>query len=719
MDLAQPLYKPALHRFEEKDFVILLDPQKPNWAAVNKEGDAVLSLCNGNRTVNEIIKSFEPSFGRDAIISFIKKGLEREIIGVKPFNYKPYTGREALQTPIKLDELWLYLTNKCNLRCTHCLVRGGETTEDELSTEVLKEIAARALTMGARRVFITGGEPLIRKDALEIIEYLSGKLALEVVLMTNGTLLNPINIQRLCKVPGLVVQVSLEGPNPDTNDSIRGKGSFDKALVGIKLLKSHGVRTIVTSTAAKSNLREIPIVNKLLGDLGIKTHHVLWIHDRGRAREYGLRADVEEVIDLMKNLSGGGVKVDNWESYKARVWGGRGRKVDGCNAGLTSLCLNSNGDVYPCPSLVGEKGFVLGRVEDGLEEVWRKPRPVTLLTNVSVVDIPACRDCPHRFFCGGGCRCQAYYAAEPRSILAKDPYCKAIKEMLIQSMKFHVGPDGHGVPEFLGQMEAVASICDETLNNLDGSASFHCSCVLDIDKLSITRERYGEAAFNPQQDLCCPTSYSTADLKDMPKDTISISYGCGNPTAFADLQQGEVVLDIGSGGGIDCFIAAKKVGRTGRVIGIDMTDEMLEKAEKNNEKISQMLGYDIVEFKKGYIEELPIEEGSIDLVISNCVINLSPHKERVFTEIYRVLKKGGRFSISDIVSDRKVPAEMKEDEKLWSGCISGAIPKEDFLGLIKKAGFRDLEFEKSFKWKEVDGIAFYSLTVKGRRPKSF
>jgi SAM-dependent methyltransferase len=233
---------------------------------------------------------------------------------------------------------------------------------------------------------------------------------------------------------------------------------------------------------------------------------------------------------------------------------------------------------------------------------------------------------------------------------------------------------------------------------------------------STVASRYTEAARNPQKDLCCPTGYSDYDLQKIPGNSISISYGCGNPTAFANLKEGNTVLDLGSGGGIDCFIAAKSVGRTGRVIGVDMTDEMLDRANDNNEKMTKILGYDVVEFRKGLMEDLPVEGDSIDLVISNCVINLSPDKSKVFSEIFRVLKKGRRFSISDIVSNERLTDEMKDDDELWSVCISGALTRDEFLMVMRDAGFKDVTIEKSTKWKEVEGIGFYSITVKGRKP---
>ncbi len=176
--------------------------------------------------------------------------------------------------------------------------------------------------------------------------------------------------------------------------------------------------------------------------------------------------------------------------------------------------------------------------------------------------------------------------------------------------------------------------------------------------------------------------YSQEEMSQAPVGS-NLGLGCGNPVAIASLKSGETVLDLGSGAGFDAFLAVGKVGKTGKVIGVDMTDEMLEKARENAKKS----GFDNVEFRKGDIEDLPLENEEVDVVISNCVINLAPDKEKVFKETYRVLKSGGRLMVSDVVLTKPLPDELKNDEELLSGCVAGAILKEDYLNLLKKAGF--------------------------------
>jgi arsenite methyltransferase len=185
------------------------------------------------------------------------------------------------------------------------------------------------------------------------------------------------------------------------------------------------------------------------------------------------------------------------------------------------------------------------------------------------------------------------------------------------------------------------------------------------------------------------TLYKLDDIANLPPSVTDISLGCGDPTAIANLKLGETVLDLGSGGGIDCFLAAKAVGPTGQVIGVDMTDSMLELANKNKTKT----GLTNVEFRQGEIENLPVESNSIDVIISNCVINLSPDKDAVFQEALRVLKPGGRFTVSDMVTEGHFPEQLRANVNAWSGCITGALDQNDYVHKLRQAGFAEVEIE--------------------------
>ena len=267
---------------------------------------------------------------------------------------------------------------------------------------------------------------------------------------------------------------------------------------------------------------------------------------------------------------------------------------------------------------------------------------------------------------------------------------------------------------------------------------------------SAVKNRYAAAAKTPEAALCCPVEYNKDLLKIIPQEVIEKDYGCGDPSRH--VKPGETVLDLGSGTGKICFIAAQVVGAQGRVIGVDMTDDMLEVARRNAPIVAERLGYANVEFRKGRIQDLGldleildaelqknpiagasaflraqelasdlrlkqplVDAGSVDVVVSNCVLNLvePQDKRQLFQEIFRVLRSGGRAVISDIVSDQEVPGVMQQDPALWSGCISGALREDLFLKAFEDAGFHGARLLKRDPqpWQTVEGIEFRSVTV--------
>ena len=236
----------------------------------------------------------------------------------------------------------------------------------------------------------------------------------------------------------------------------------------------------------------------------------------------------------------------------------------------------------------------------------------------------------------------------------------------------------------------------------------------------VVREKYGQAALRVKSGApgnCCNASgleascdpitsniYDAAQEGEVPDTAIKGSLGCGNPTALAELKPGEILLDLGSGGGIDVLLSARRVGPIGKAYGLDMTDEMLALAEENKRKS----GLTNVEFLKGEIENIPLPDNSVDVIISNCVINLSGDKDRVLKEAFRVLKPGGRFAISDVVVKGKVPAEIKKSLELWVGCVAGALSDYDYVAKLAKAGFDNIDIEPTRVYSIEDARAFLS-----------
>jgi SAM-dependent methyltransferase len=238
------------------------------------------------------------------------------------------------------------------------------------------------------------------------------------------------------------------------------------------------------------------------------------------------------------------------------------------------------------------------------------------------------------------------------------------------------------------------------------------------DVKEVVREKYGQAALRVKagRSSCCGSAASatsccdpiTSNLYDagqtgeVPEAAIAASLGCGNPTALAELRPGETVLDLGSGGGIDVLLSARRVGPTGKAYGLDMTDEMLALAEENRRKS----GLTNVEYLKGEIETIPLPDNSVDVIISNCVINLSADKDRVLKEAFRVLRPGGRFAVSDVVVRGEVPAAIRKSMELWVGCVAGALSETDYRRMLAQAGFADIDLEVTRVYGSDDARAF-------------
>jgi len=242
-----------------------------------------------------------------------------------------------------------------------------------------------------------------------------------------------------------------------------------------------------------------------------------------------------------------------------------------------------------------------------------------------------------------------------------------------------------------------------------------------MDVKKVVKKTYGQAALKAVSGTgtasccnsgisCCGSDdpitgnlYDITQMQELPDTAMSASLGCGNPTALAELKPGETVLDLGSGGGIDVFLSARRVSPGGKAYGLDMTDEMLDLARENQKKA----GVENVEFLKGEIENIPLPDNTVDVIISNCVINLSADKDAVLREAFRVLKPGGRFAVSDIVTRGEIPAEIRENLLLWAGCIAGALEEKEYRDKLSQAGFVDVGIEPTRIYKSEDILELF------------
>jgi 7,8-dihydro-6-hydroxymethylpterin dimethyltransferase len=740
-----PLHLPLLHTFEEAGITYAVDAAAPSWIAVEAAGAELLAAIVAAQAVGAPL-AFGDLVARHAAERRLEAGkawlhvhdfaaalVRSGMLSAEPPEAAAYPGRAALVRPEGLRELWLQVNNACNLSCTHCLVSSGPGGLPGLAAEELVRLVDRAAALGLERLFVTGGEPFLRRDLFDLLRHATEDLGLEAIVLTNATVWSGRIRQGLAGLDrGRVrFQVSIDGARPESNDPIRGEGTFAKALAGAAELADLGFEVSLTTVTSEHNLDELPEIPRLVRQVGARSQHLMWSHRRGRAaasdngffpERSRLLAAVFATIDAAESE---GTVLDNLDAVRRRVNGVPGVKYDLGNAGWDSLCVYADGRVFPSAALAGEGALACGDARQlDLAEILAGSPVVRRLREASLAGNPAMARDPFRFLTGGGDLEHAWCFSG--DFLGEDPYYP-ISVALVRRVMTELGEEkrgrkntrsGYDAPLVLHAMGEGAIAC----GTADGALAeqpvltLHSNCVLsfDVDKpRARVREFYGDAAETPQAELCCPTKYDAGAVDHIPQEVLDRFYGCGSPMATAGIQPGEVVVDLGSGAGIDVFIAARLVGPTGRAIGVDMTERMLAVARESQPKVAAALGYDAVDFRHGYLEQIPVESKTVDLVTSNCVINLSPDKPRVFEEMWRVLRDHGRILVSDIVSERPVPPHLKVDPQLWGECLVGALTQEEFVAGLERVGFYGIEVLSKTYWKDVEGAPFFSLTVRG------
>jgi MoaA/NifB/PqqE/SkfB family radical SAM enzyme/SAM-dependent methyltransferase len=747
MELAErtPLHVPELFTFEQNGLTYAVDSAAPNWVALEASGAALLGVL-AEAQERGAAPTFGAAVARYAAERQLEAGkawlhvhdfltaLDRAgMVAAKTFARPPYPGRAALVRPAGLRELWLQVNNACNLSCTHCLVSSGPGGDAGVPSETLVGLLDSAARLGLERLYLTGGEPMLRRDLFDLVRRATGEHGLEVIVLTNATVWSARIREQLHGLDRdlLRFQVSIDGARRETNDGIRGEGTFHGALEGAAELAAMGYPVSLTTVTTERNLDELPHIPHLARQVGAVSQHLMWSHRRGRAAAAanGFFPPVERLLRSVLRVADAaaaeGVTLDNLEAVRRRVNGVPGVKHDLGNAGWDSLCVYADGRAFPSAALAGEPALSCGNaLAEPLADILERSPVVQRLRAATLAHNPAVRDDPFRFFTGGGdlehawCFSGDFEGADPYYPIAVALTRRVMTELGEEKRarkNLRSGYDAPLVLHAMGQGAIACGTADGTLAE-QPVLTLHSNCVLsfDVDRpRAKVREFYGEAADTPQAELCCPTRYDASAVEHIPQEVLDRFYGCGSPLAMGGIVAGETVLDLGSGAGIDVFIAAKLVGPSGRAIGVDMTEGMLAVARENQPKVAAALGYDPVEFREGFLERIPVAAKTVDLVTSNCVINLSPDKPRVFEEMWRVLADHGRILVSDIVSERPVPPHLKVNPQLWGECLVGALTQEEFVAGLERAGFYGIEILKRSYWKDVEGYPFYSVTVRG------
>ena len=700
---------------------IYLDPEAPFWFVPSPSADSLLSKLGIARS--DVVRFDESRWSECGLNgdSIDVKSLLRSLDGTRQPKYDGRDRRELAG----LSELWFHLTDTCNCTCRHCLFSDRSRPSATLPADRVGALVDEGYELGTRLVCLTGGEPFTYPDFPGLLKRLMQREDLRVAVLTNAILL-PAVLPELSSLDAgrLHFQVSLDGPE-GLHDSLRGKGSFRKTYDALRAMVKEGLPCSVAMAVNTENVELMSDVIGIVHGLGVDTVHFMWHFDRGSGKALSglpLQILIENFRRAVATAQNLGIVIDNLEAMKAQVFSHPGTRFDFGNAGWESLAVAPDESIYPTPAMVDLPQFRSGSARNGLENVWRHSPVLKSLRNASLLDIPEMRNDPWRLIVGGGDldHCAAPDGGKPGThplVLRDDPYRPLYREMALTAIDEAL--EDLPVPSHPGMILRMGDISTDCPSSNEVNFT-HCNCLLSMGEgttRALVRLFYTDRAATPDELILNPIQWQDDDLAFIPDEAKARMYGCGSPVADAGLAPGETLVDLGSGTGVECFLASREVGARGRAIGVDMTDAMLDIARRSQEHVHQQLGYRNTQFHKGFLEALPIEDGTADVIISNCVVNLSHNKRRVFSEILRVLKPGGRLVISDVVAETEPPLAVRGDHQLIGECIGGSLLQDYLFSLLRDVGFVNAEIVKRFPYREVQGHRFYSLTFRAYKPQ--
>jgi MoaA/NifB/PqqE/SkfB family radical SAM enzyme/SAM-dependent methyltransferase len=687
--------KESWHRFEYRHVPIYIRPDGPDWFIPNSRGDEVIRHLD----------PAAPASGNPDVIRFLNILPDNEPV--------VYTGRSDHLKLEQLNEFWFHLTNRCNLSCTHCLFTSSPRDSLWLSLTQTLDIAANAYRLGTRIFVLTGGEPFVHPDIEAIINGLLRFKDSRVVVLTNGMNLLDILKRKPFDLERFHLQISVDGAEV-VHDRIRGKGAYRRLLHNLEWLRRQMTPYTLSMCVTGQNVKDMPSVVKVAASNGAANIHFLWYFIRGRAIK-DHRAPVDTVfthlLEAVAVANECHVAIDNIESLKTQVFAPRGTVHDGSGAAWESLAIGPDGRLYPSAALVGVSELS-SDLSAGIETVWRESPVLKNIRKTTATNLSS----PFRFLTGGGDLGHSYIHSQ--TFIGDDPYHPLYEKIILWLLTEEVirQPDDNPLPQMRLRMGEILESC-----GAHGRVALtHSNCLLAItheNSLDVVKTFYASAVGDRKEDILNPICYDEALIDHIPKAYRFRGYGCGSPVLDATIQKNERVIDIGCGSGVECFVAARLVGKDGRVTGIDMLDPMLSLAEEGLTGVTENLGFANIEFRKGYLEALPLENESADVVFSNCVMNLSIHKRKAYAEIFRVLSPGGRIVISDVVCETEPDPVIRNDETLRGECIAGAMVQHHLMSLLAESGFVGIRLIKRFPYREVQGHSFFSLTYSAVKPK--
>ena len=697
-----------LKRIKVNDITIYVEQNTPFYFVPNQKGDILLQSYLETKDIFHSIKQLNLPISKAAISSeqFLKY-IESK------FNNNEYSGRFGKIDYSYPKEVWIHLTNRCNLNCTHCLFSNYLNNSYELDYNFLINKIKKLNNLGTNIFIFTGGEPLIYKNLPDLIKFIHKNNEFnKVAILTNGLLIE--NFYK--KIKGKVdferihFQISCEGVG-ENYKKVRGK-EFSKFLKSIKFLIKNKLNFAVAIDIFNNNFNIEDF--EFLANNGVKNFHFFYHIPEGNGKNY--KVDVNDIFKNLKEFylisKKRNLTIDNFYALETQIFTFPKIKHDLSSAGIESIAIGPDYKVYPTAATVFQDKLICGDLKKNeFIKIWEKSELLNKIRKFSVINFKNFIDDPFKFFHGGGDLDLSYFCSG--KIFGYDPFIHVYNEIFkmliceeVKSLKI-IEKD---YPEIIFEQGDKIKDCGKK-----GEIFLtHSNCLLSFSTksgLEPVQSFYKKSAVQENKDILNPFINNLKN-EDIPEENLKKSYGCGSPVNFADIKEGTFLLDLGSGSGVETLIASELVGDDGLVVGIDMLDEMLELSNKARYIKNRGNLY----YLKSYIENIPFKSNSFDIVISNCVINLSNEKRKVFSEIFRVLKAGGKFIISDVVSEKDLPISFLQDDKLKGECLSGSLTEKRLFNMLKSLGFKNINVISRVLYKIERGFRFFSLTFSGIKP---
>jgi MoaA/NifB/PqqE/SkfB family radical SAM enzyme/SAM-dependent methyltransferase len=674
-------------RLEFNHIPIYIRADKPEWFVPNTAGDEILKKWARQGEIDRAVGTLQ----------FLNR-LPRSPL-------RRYAGRDQYLQTDALHEVWFRLTTKCNKLCSRCQFQPKMEREETLPAKKIFTLADEAVAEGCRLFVLTGGEPFMHPQFDSIVEELLKHDSVHVAILTNGSLLRE-HARAMKDWPRdrLHFQVSAEGGESKFNP-LRGDADFREWQENIRWLKAQNFHFSLSMCVTSDSMDAMADFIDLAAMVEAPSVHFMWYFIGGEGNVFDL-ATADEIFDHLlpawEKAKTRHVVIDNVLLIQRQIFSPAGTICDGTVAGWESVTLGADGKMYPSVSLGGfrELGTDIG---DDLGRAWRTSPVMNRLRKSTVAPFSSCM----LLLLGGGDSDHSYLRSG--EFAGFDPYWGLYEKIALKLISEKAAEEPEAGPPRLRLK--MGDVIDFGVPKREVSLrpTKNLFALVGDKGVGLVNEYYGRSDDEDEE-----MTFNTVTLPDewvrhIPLECRIRSYGFGSPIHDTDIHEGQRIVEIGSDLGVECFIAARQVGSSGFVIGIESRDDIRNLAELGGNKVAENLGYRNYEFRKGMPEAVPVENESADVVISNCVLNLSKNKRRAIREMFRILRQDGRLVVSDLVCENEPVTRREAKNLVCSSCLAGALTLRDLFGLLEEAGFTSPKVLKWLPYRVVGSHTFFRI----------